>query len=518
MPSKMSRLGVNQLETNMINLIADERRFLSASAKGGRDEQQDAAICLAAPDGAAALIIVSDGLGGESGGRIAAQQVIESAQQFWENHHGVFTNPLKDLETLCQTAHDQINRKGAETDTTPRATIVALYLTPTQAHWIHSGDSRLYRFRGGKFVQRTEDHSLVQLMVKQRLAKEEELGTHASQSLLVQSLGGEEFKQPSGDSAALGPEDGFLLCTDGFWQRTTLEEMQQLFRSSATLSTTLLERAVKSAVERNGPDGDNVTVALALPATSPGSATGARSIFPKPAALPRASSRKPIAIAGAALGLAVLVILGLFSGNEFLNSKGVSTNASPVATPQQTPVIETRVPTNDDQEHPVTVATTATPPDASPKPIGTSNEQIEAEATPTPAETPKQSGTPSTAVATTDPRLVGKWQTRTERGIETWTQDPDGNYTLAGPINDKGTLTTENGKIRQYFPSSNLTQELMYEVTGDGFITTAPDGKKTAWRVAGTLAETIHPTHPRHHVEDKPTTFWQRFIHWFPFR
>jgi PPM family protein phosphatase len=493
------------------------RRYLSASAKGGRDEQQDAVICLHAPDGATALLVVSDGLGGESGGRIASQQVIKSAQDFWESRKGVLANPGKDLEVFCRIAHDRINEEGAKAGIRPHATIVALYLSGKRAHWIHSGDSRLYRFRGGKFLRRTEDHSLVQLMVKQHLAKEEEMGGHIDQSLLLKSLGGDDYREPSVDSAAIGPEDGFLLCTDGFWQRTAVEEMQQLFKAGVGESGGVLEQAVKNAVERNGPDGDNVTVALALPGALSGSATGPRSIYPKPAGLPRAASRPPLGIASVGLALALLVALGVFTSKELLNSKAVSTDPSPAATPQQNPANDARPAANDDQEHPVQVATTDTPPEASPKPTGTPDEQIVAEATPTPTEPPTQSGTPSTAVTAIDPRLVGKWQTRTERGIETWTQDPDGNYTLSGPMDENGTLTTDNGKIRQYFPSSNLTQELMYEVTGEGISTTAPDGKKIVWRVAGTLAETMHQPRPHHHVDERPT-FWQHFLRWLPFR
>ena len=259
------------------------RRYLSASAKGGRDEQQDAVICLHASDGATALLVVSDGLGGESGGRLASQQVIKFAQEFWESREGVLVNPRKDLEEFCRHAHDRINEEGAKAGIRPHATIVALYLSGKRAHWIHSGDSRLYRFRAGKFVQRTEDHSLVQLMVKQHLAKEEEMGGHVSQGLLVKSLGGDVYQEPSVDSAAIGPEDSFLLCTDGFWQRTTVEEMQQLFKAGRTESAAELEQAVKTAIKRNGPDGDNVTVAVALPAVSSVATT---SIYPKPAPLP----------------------------------------------------------------------------------------------------------------------------------------------------------------------------------------------------------------------------------------
>jgi serine/threonine protein phosphatase PrpC len=240
-------------------------RFLVAQAQGPRDEQQDAGIYLSSYDRGTALLVVSDGVGGNSGGRIASQQVASTAQQFWEEQEGELLDPRKDLQTLCRVAHERINAEGAKRGISPRATIVALYLTPASAYWIHSGDSRLYHFRDGKLITRTKDHSILEIMVKQGLVKEEEMGTHPDQGVLIQSRGGEDYKSPSLDCVEITPEDAFVLCTDGFWERTTIEEMVRVLFGSKMQATLLLDQAVKRAVTRNGPGGDNVTVAVALP-------------------------------------------------------------------------------------------------------------------------------------------------------------------------------------------------------------------------------------------------------------
>jgi PPM family protein phosphatase len=242
-----------------------ERRFLIAEEQGPRNEQQDAAVCLTEPHAGTALLIVSDGVGGQSGGRIASQQVIATARQFWTDRKGEFSDPSKDLEALCREAHAQINAAGAQYGVSPRATIVALYLAPAGAYWTHSGDSRLYHFRAGELVSRTEDHSLLQIMLTQGLVKEDGMGTHPDQGLLIQSLGGDEYKSPSMASTETTPQDAFLLCTDGFWERTKVEEMAELLFASRGKAAVLLDQAVKRAVERNSPGGDNVTVALVLP-------------------------------------------------------------------------------------------------------------------------------------------------------------------------------------------------------------------------------------------------------------
>src|ERR1700724_4669042 len=87
-------------------------RFLTANAKGPREEQQDAAVCLSAPDQSRALLVVSDGVGGNTGGRLASQSVIELARDFWNERKGEFSDPGADLAALCQMAHERINEEG----------------------------------------------------------------------------------------------------------------------------------------------------------------------------------------------------------------------------------------------------------------------------------------------------------------------------------------------------------------------------------------------------------------------
>jgi serine/threonine protein phosphatase PrpC len=241
-------------------------RFFLADSQGPRDEQQDAGICLQDAGQGTALLVVGDGVGGKSGGRIASQKVKAMAAQLWEERKGHLANPAEDLAEFCRLAHDGINEEGAKLGISPRTTIVALYLTASNAYWVHSGDSRLYHFRAGELVERTEDHTFLELMVQRGAVKEEDMGSHPDQNTLLQSLGGDEFITPSSGTAEIGADDAFLLCTDGFWERTKPEEMLELVFANRLQAAGLLKQAVDRAVERNGPKGDNVTVAIALPA------------------------------------------------------------------------------------------------------------------------------------------------------------------------------------------------------------------------------------------------------------
>ena len=288
------------------------KRFLVADDQGPRDEQQDSSICLSAPDDSTALLVVSDGVGGHSGGRLASQQVISVARKFWDERKGEFPDPHSDLAALSREAHNQIKAIGSREGTSPRATIVALYLTPSHAYWAHSGDSRLYHFQAGEMVGRTEDHSVLQILVAQGLVKEEDMGEHPDQGLLIQSLGGDEYKPTSLGSTEITTNDAFLLCTDGFWERTRVEEMAELLFSIRQQAPALLEQAVKRAVKRNGPNGDNVTVAVALPVAEPVPEVNGRGRPIETSARPKTGAPRALMLGGASLILGAMVLVGWF--------------------------------------------------------------------------------------------------------------------------------------------------------------------------------------------------------------
>lgn len=291
------------------SLYNGDDRFLAAEATGPRDEQQDASVVLSDAATGTALLLVSDGVGGNSGGRIASQIVANTAREMWQKHNGEFTEPLAALNELCSRAHQLINAEAERSQLSPRATIVALYLTQQQAYWVHSGDSRLYHFRSGQLVKRTEDHSLLQVMLKQGLVKEEQMGEHPDQGLLIQALGGEQYRSPSEDSIEVTPADAFLLCTDGFWERTEVSAMADLLFKDRSQTDPRLHEAVKRAVKRNGPAGDNVTVAVALPTSA------AEKIPAPPARQGRGSKRWPIILLICVPVLAVFLGLSFFFNN-----------------------------------------------------------------------------------------------------------------------------------------------------------------------------------------------------------
>jgi serine/threonine protein phosphatase PrpC len=234
---------------------------ITSSDKGPREEQQDAAGAFSR--GERLLAVVCDGAGGHRGGSTAAKLAVQIVCETFEKAGGHFEDPKAELLEICRTANEAILKLGETPKLAPRSTISLLYLDGKKAHMVHLGDSRIYRLRSGKFIERTRDHTMVQILLEQGEVKEAEMGTHPDQRRLLRALGSEEELRPTYGNADLTGNDEFLLCSDGFWERTLTEDIEKLFKSAPT--QTQMEAFVQRAVKNNGPKGDNVTALAVFP-------------------------------------------------------------------------------------------------------------------------------------------------------------------------------------------------------------------------------------------------------------
>ena len=226
---------------------------------GGRKEQQDRVGFFHSRDGKACLLLVADGMGGHCGGSLAAQTLFDIAEMNWGSCSGAPDDPKQFLEHLCERAHHEVNLHGRERGLEPRSTVVALIVREPQAFWVHIGDSRLYRFRGHQLLGRTKDHSLVQVLVDAGEVTEDQMATHPDQNRLLRSIGGENPPKTTHGHSFLQVQDRFLLCSDGFWERITVEELAVAV--NATNMDWSLNHLADLAAKRGGPIGDNVAAA-----------------------------------------------------------------------------------------------------------------------------------------------------------------------------------------------------------------------------------------------------------------
>ena len=211
----------------------------------------------------AVLLVVADGLGGHSGGELAAETVVEGVLRVF---HGVneprIADPFAFLALTMLKAHRTVLSR-ARAHVPPleaRTTCVLCLVQDGYAYWAHVGDSRLYHFRGTRMLKRTEDHSTIEELRRDGVISEEEMAHHPRKSYLLRCLGGRgEPRISLGEETALQPSDSLLLCSDGLWEGLPAEEIGK-FLAMPKLEHGV-EEMVYAAENRMGDACDNVTVA-----------------------------------------------------------------------------------------------------------------------------------------------------------------------------------------------------------------------------------------------------------------
>ncbi len=204
-------------------------------------------------------------MGGLEDGEVAARAVIDAAGRLWATQQELPADPQAFLATLAAAAHEAVRAAAPGAG----ATLAALLAGRQRAWWIHIGDSRVYGFRDGLAVCRSEDHTVVQQLVRSGAIEPEQAATHPEQHKLLRCLGGELPAQPTHGQMATGPGAAFVLCTDGFWAAVRDAEMAALLAAGDLQQA--CEAWVDTAVARNGVGGDNASLAaLRLPAAAEG--------------------------------------------------------------------------------------------------------------------------------------------------------------------------------------------------------------------------------------------------------
>lgn len=226
---------------------------------GDKKEQQDRLAVL--PGSGAVLAVVADGMGGLTGGSMAAEQVISTARQLFGSWSPAAEPGEALLRAIAQEAHVAIRLARFTSEQEPHSTVVALLVRGERAHWVHSGDSRLYIFRGATPVFRTVDHSYVEQLHREGKISAAERETHPQRNYLVSCLGArDEPRVEVGAAGDLRAGDAFLLCSDGLWAYFTDAELGAALATLAPRDAA--EKLVAAARVRAKGNGDNLSLAI----------------------------------------------------------------------------------------------------------------------------------------------------------------------------------------------------------------------------------------------------------------
>ena len=229
---------------------------------GDRKEQQDRVALFGHPKRPGMLMaVLADGMGGHSGGAMAAEQVLIRARQNFETYAPAQETPEDLLRSVIDEAHTVIKLTRFTSEQDPHSTAVVFTLQQGKAYWAHCGDSRLYHFRGAHTMSRSADHSLVgELQRKGRLDENQALD-HPQRNVLLSCLGSDrEPRIEYGCEASPVAGDCFLLCSDGLWAYFTDFELASTLQEFPPRAAA--ERLIAQVRQRAGGSGDNISLAV----------------------------------------------------------------------------------------------------------------------------------------------------------------------------------------------------------------------------------------------------------------
>jgi len=196
-------------------------------------------------------------MGGAQAGEVASRIAVESfqagLQDASEPEHALATLALAANARIHELSHSNAEQAGMGT------TLTAVYVGAEEVAIAHVGDSRAYCLRDGELLRLTDDHSLVDELLRQGRLTPEEAIEHPQRSVITRALGPEGTVDVDTRSYRARDGDVYLLCSDGLTTMLGEQEIAQLLLANRSLHDAG-EALVAAANEAGGRD--NITVVL----------------------------------------------------------------------------------------------------------------------------------------------------------------------------------------------------------------------------------------------------------------
>ncbi len=207
--------------------------------------------------------IVADGMGGHRAGDVASTLAVTKMKEAWDEKSSASTpdeeekwleKSINEVNTfLYKHAEENSECKGMGT------TVVAAICSDKFVTIAHIGDSRIYLLNESGFKQLTEDHTLVNVLVKSGQISKEDAEHHPRKNVILRALGTEQQVEMDIKTIVFEEGDMLLLCSDGLSNKVADDEMERIITSDETLDQKA-DYFIKLANEYGGED--NITLIL----------------------------------------------------------------------------------------------------------------------------------------------------------------------------------------------------------------------------------------------------------------
>jgi protein phosphatase len=241
------------------------------------------------------LFAVADGMGGHRGGEVASATAIEALRAAFAGGRAINDAVKAANVAVIEKASNDPDLAGMGTTMTATTPVGGSALLIA-----HVGDSRAYRLRDGAIERLTEDHSLVEELVREGRLTEEQAESHPQRAIITRALGVDEDVAVDLYTVDVNAGDRILLCSDGLTTMLRDREIEGIARQEPD-PRLAANRLVEAANEAGGED--NITVVVldvtevddAAPPDPDALTEHTAPFTPTPAVAPDAEPAEPVA-------------------------------------------------------------------------------------------------------------------------------------------------------------------------------------------------------------------------------
>jgi len=209
------------------------------------------------------LAVIADGMGGHKAGDVASQTAVSIIQEKWQQMTEIATP--EQCETWLLNILAEINATLYEQSLTYKAyegmgtTAVIVISTADYITVAHIGDSRCYMYNENGLRQITEDHSLVNELIRSGQITKEDALNHPRKNVVLKALGIE--KEVTADISSLNwkEDDKLLLCSDGLTDKVLDNELASFLQMDVHIKK-IGEKLIDLANERGGEDNISLVI------------------------------------------------------------------------------------------------------------------------------------------------------------------------------------------------------------------------------------------------------------------
>lgn len=206
------------------------------------------------------LFIVADGMGGHNAGDFASRFAVEEfVEQIQSSTKKTIISSMEDA--IRQTNRKLIEQAAANPDLHGMGTtFVAATILGREMYVANIGDSRLYVIKRDEILQVTQDHSLVEEMIRRGELGREEARFHPNKNVITRALGANVDLTADYFEITLAPKDIVLMCSDGLSNMMDDTEMMSVINENRTNLEKAGMQLLMLANEYGGKD--NISILL----------------------------------------------------------------------------------------------------------------------------------------------------------------------------------------------------------------------------------------------------------------